>query len=840
MIKGLRKLGYLFAMMLIINISAFAQKSPSAEADKAFATFQYTEAAELYKKAYGKVKKNPVEKRRIMFRMAECYSMSGDLKKAEQQYLRLEKVNYQKDNPLIFLRLADIYRIKKDYPTALKYYEKYQKLRPKDPRVESRIESCKVAPQWINNPTRHEVENMKKWNTAQSDWSPAWGLPTKENQIVFTSSREGSTGKNMDVWSGQAFSDLYSTTKPKSKLVDFPGEWTTPVLLDKENIVNSDANEGEATFNPKGTTMYFTRCPNEKKTLSYCKLYQVTKKGKSWGAPTEIKIGPDSFDYVHPCISSDELELIFVSDMPGTNGGYDLWSISRSKKSKPFENPVNLGTVVNSGDHEMFPSLENDSTLYFSSKGHVGLGGYDIFRTKKVNGEWTTPENLKYPINSEADDYGIIFDHSNVIDPASGFPFIEKGYFTSNRAGGKGMDDIWTFKLRPLVFTISGYVRDSVTRQYVDGATVTLTASNGVSYKTTTDVKGYYSFDKTKVLGELTYDLLVQKSGYYENDNCKGRETTVGLTENKDLRHDFLINPIPKEPVVLPDILYDLAKWDLKPQYEDSLRGLLKIMQDNPTLVIELRSHTDFRPIPMTNDTLSQRRAESCVRFLIESGIDPDRLVAKGYGEKVPRVLEKDKVSRGITFKKGTVLDSAFILSLPKKDQEAAHDLNRRTEFMILRDDYVPKGHVDAVEDGGASIVNIVTEVSIPVETDEDLTYGTCYLNSKTMKFLLEPKGEKMTISYDQAMAFLKEAIITVGDFELGEKAIVAEDGTIIDGVKVYLQTLRISDDVMENVEMTVVKGQKVPVVIGRETFEDNFGTYRIDKANQKLIFDKK
>ncbi len=836
----LRKIGFLAIILLIINSSAFCQKSPATEADKAFATYQYTVAADLYKKAYGKVKKNPVEKRRILFRMAECYYMTGANKKAKQQYLRLEKSNYQKDNPLILLRLADMCRVEKDYPTALKYYQKYQERRPNDPRLADRIESCKLAPQWLNNPTRHEVENMKKWNSAQSDWSPAWGLPSKENQIVFTSTREGSTGKHSDVWSGENFSDLYVSNKPKSKLVDFPGEWTPPTLLDKENIVNTDANEGEAFFNPKGTTMYFTRCPNEKKTISFCKIYQVSKKGKSWGKPEEIKIGSDSFDYVHPTITKDELTLIFVSDMPGGQGGYDLWSISRAKKSKEWGQPKNLGKKVNSGDHEMFPSLENDSTLYFASKGHVGLGGYDIFRSRLENGEWAEPENLKYPINSEADDYGIVFDHSEVIDPNSGFPFVEKGYFTSNRVGGKGSEDIWSFKLRPLMFTISGFVRDSVTLQYIDGATVTLVASNGASYKTTTDVRGYYSFDKNKVLSDLTYDILIQKQGFYDNENCKGKETTVGLTENKDLKRDFKLNPIPKEPVVLPDILYDLGKWDLKPQYEDSLRGLLKIMQDNPTLVIELRSHTDYRPIPMTNDTLSQRRAESCVRFLIQSGVDPERLVAKGYAERVPRVLETDKVSRTFTFKKGTKLDKAYIEKLPKNQQEAAHDLNRRTEFLILRDDYVPKGTVDsAAAKEGLAKISIITEHAIPVETNGDSTYGTCYANSKTLRFMLEPKSSKMTISYDQAMKFLKDAIITVGDFELKEKAIVESDGTIVDGVKVYLNTLQISDNVLENVEMTVVKGQKVPIIVGSQVFEEEFGTYKIDKAQQKLIFDK-
>ena len=836
--KIVRRVSFFILLGLVFSNVSFAQKSPAAEADKAFATFQYKTAADLYKKAYSKVKKNIVEKRRILFRMAECYSMMGDQKRAEQQYLRLEKAKYEKYNPLIFMRLADIYRIKKDYPTALKYYEKYKAISPDDPRTDSRIESCKLAPQWINNPTRHEVENMKKFNSPQSDWSPAWGVPNKENEIVFTSSREGSTGRSEDVWSGQSFSDLYISTKPKSKLVDFPGEWTTPALLDKNNIVNTDANEGEASYNPKGTTMYFTRCPNEKKTLSYCKIYQVTKKGKSWGNPEEIVIGPDSFDYVHPTISSDELTLYFSSDMPGSNGGYDIWVVSRDKKSRPFGSPVNLGTNINSYDHEMFPSLENDSTLYFSSKGHVGLGGYDIFRSRYENGAWTPAENLKHPINSEADDYGILFDHTPVIDPISGFQFIEKGYFTSNRSGGRGMDDIWTFKLRPLMFTLSGFVRDSVTRQFVDGATVTVTASDGSSYKTTTDIRGYYNFDKTKILGELTYDILVQKSGYYENNNTKGRETTVGLTENKDLKRDFVINPIPKEPIPMPDILYKLGRWELLPESEDSLRGLLATMEQNPTLVIELRSHTDSRPIPMTNDTLSQRRAQSAVNFLIESGIDPERLVAKGYGERIPRTLDRDRTSMGYTFKKGVKLTDEYIKSLrSKNEQEAAHALNRRTEFLILRDDYVPKDRVEGVE--RKATITVVTEDFIPIQIEDNSVHGTCYANGKTLRFMIEQGVEKFTISYDQAMRFLKDATITVGDFELQDKAIVAEDGTIIDKSVLYLNTLQIGDDVLENVEVTVIKDQKIPIMIGSENFEEEFGKYTVDKDAGKLIFNK-
>jgi len=666
-----------------------------------------------------------------------------------------------------------------------------------------------------------------------------WGN-SKETELVFTSCREGSTGKQDDPWTTQLYSDLYVSVKPKSKTTEFPGEWTTPALFDETKVINTPANEGEASFNDKGTTIYFSRCPKEGKVVCYCKIYQATRKGKGWGEPEPIVLGSDSFDYVHPSISSDELTLYFSSNMTGTMGGYDIWSVSRSKKTSPFGTPINLGANVNSYDHDMYPSLENDSTLYFASKGHVGLGGFDIFKSTLVNGKWTPAENLKYPINSEANDYGIIFDHSDAIDPASGFPYIEKGYFTSDRVGGRGYEDIWWFKLRPIVFTLSGFVKDSVTMQPVNDATVTIVA-DGISYKTTTDVKGYYYFDKTQILGELTYDITVRKEGYYENENSKGRETTVGLTENKDLRHDFRINPLPKDPIPMPDILYELAKWHLLPASKDSLQTLLKTMQDNPTIVVELRSHTDSRPIPMTNDSLSQLRAQSCVDFLIESGIDPERLVAKGYGERIPRTLERDIVSRNFTFKKGTVLTDNYIKSLrSKNEQEAAHDLNRRTEFLILRDDYVPKETVGTFDPSKVErkTAEIIKKRFINVTTDDKLVSGTCYGNSKTLEFKIESGVEQMTISYDQAMRFLREAIITVGDFEEGVKAI-EDDGSIIDKSIVYLTTLQIGEQVLENVRMTIIKGQKEPIIIGSKTFEEEFGTYTIDKGEQRLYFDK-
>ncbi|MBR4492246.1 MAG: hypothetical protein IKO98_06280, partial [Bacteroidales bacterium] len=257
---------------------------------------------------------------------------------------------------------------------------------------------------------------------------------------------------------------------------------------------------------------------------------------------------------------------------------------------------------------------------------------------------------------------------------------------------------------------------------------------------------------------------------------------------------------------------------------------------------IELRSHTDVRPIPMTNDTLSQRLAESCVNFLIDSmHIDPARLVAKGYAERVPRTLERDIVSRGYLFKKGTVLTPEYINSLsPKNKQEAAHDLNRRTEFMILRDDYVPTNDTVFVSDPTQPRVSIITQKFIKISTENEgqIVRGDCYVNSKTLKFRIEQDAEKFTISFDQAMRFLKDHIITIADFEKGAAAIVPETGYIIDGSVLYIESLQIGDDVLENVAFTVVKDQQDPIIIGAKSFIEEFGSYTINVSEQKLIFD--
>lgn len=829
------------SILLIAGYNLHAQVL--RDADKCFHDCQYENALNLYKKGIKKLSSNRVEIQRATFRIAECYRIMGELKKAEQQYLRLEKKNYQKDNPIILFHLGSIYNLRGDYDLALKYYRNYKKRAPNDSRADVRIEGCQKAKMWLENPTRYEVENLKKFNTRGDEWAPRWGNTDKYNMIMFTSNREGSVGKGSDQWTGVAFSDIYFSMKPKSKNTDWPGEWSPVTSIDEGEILNSGANEGEACANRKGTALYLTKCPQAKKKVQGCYVYKSLKKGKSWGEPELVTLGPDSFNYVHPFILPDELTIYFASNMPGGYGGYDIYKATRAKKSAKFTDITNLGANVNTAGQEVFPALRNEEELYFSSDGHPGMGGLDIFVSHIKDGQCQPAENLMSPINSNWDDIGIMFDEKDALDPKSKSPYLAKGYFSSNRSGGRGGDDIYYFLLRPIVFTLSGYVRDKANLQYMNDVEVQLVGSDGTSISTTTDVKGYYHFDKTKILGATTYDVKVAKKGYWDNNNT-AKQTTIGLTENTDLKQDFMLEPIPKEPIVLPEILYDLAKWNLKPQYKDSLMYLYNIMVTNPTLVIELRSHTDSRDSEEKNNVLSQRRAQSCVDFLVyEKGIPADRIIPKGYGESRPRKLEKNMYSfyggKKYFFPKGTFLTDEYIDALAtKNEKEAAHALNRRTEFYILRDDYVPhSGHIDSIT--SASQIAVIEQRTIPITFDSNMVKGACFANGKTMDFQIGTNSEEIWMNYTDAMRFLKENIVQVDDFEDKAGAIKQEDGTIIEGSALYLSEIRIGEDYEENVKVIVKKNLSSAFIIGDNFISSAWGDYTIDKSRGLLLFNK-
>lgn len=661
-----------FIIAGLLSSKSYTQKNWAQDADNAFKYFQYYDAIGLYKRAYTHIKRNKAERARIVYQIAECYRLTNDTKQAEAWYKKAVSIKYP--DPLATLHYADMLKVNEKYDEAVVQYNAYKDIAPTDTRGAKGAESCTLAQQWKDNPTRYIVKNETQLNTLDMDFAPAWyGKGYK--QLILTSTREGSTGKEFDSWTGQSFSDLWITA------LDKKGSWSTPVSVG-ENI-NTINNEGEACLNDKFNEMYFTRCIVEKKKEVGCQIFVSKKKGNAWDLPELVVLGPDSFSFGHPSLSPDELTLYFSSNMDGGYGGHDIWMVKRTKKSKPWDKPVNLGPNINTDGEELFPYIREDGVLFFSSDGLPGMGGLDIFKVEKSGDSWGKPVNLKYPMNSSGDDFGIIFSGKE-----------ERGYLSSNRKGGKGSDDIYSFYEPPLVFSLQGAIcNDSsrnVPKDMIKGATVTLVGSDGTIVTCSTDASGQYKFDKSKFQANTSYELKIEAKGYF---GAKGKASTVGLERSKDFVYNFCLIPIPPSPIVLPEILYDFNKWDLLPQYQDSLNDLIQIMQDNPRIVIELGSHTDARGGFEFNDTLSYKRAKSVVDYLISKGIAGDRLQAKGYGKRVPRVLTHDITRDGFLFPKGTKLTEDYINQFKDNNDkfEAAHQLNRRSEFRVLSEDYVPR-----------------------------------------------------------------------------------------------------------------------------------------------------
>jgi len=648
-----------FLLCFSSNINAQKKSRKIVKADQAFSLEQYNKAAELYQKAYQTTKSRAV-KSEIIFKQAECYRLSGNKKRAESYYKRAIKAKYP--DVLVYLRYADILRMNEKYEDAKEQYQKYIQLNPSDISGEMGLKSCDYAINWLANPTRYKVDIMPLVNSRFSDFSPSFGNG-EYSEIYFTSSRSGGFSNKIDDRTGETFTDIYSSKLNKK------GKWSVPTMLTEP--INSAGNEGSVVLNKRGTTMYFTKCDVQKKKSLGCNIYVSNRKGKVWGPPTMLQIKVDSNTTLgHPTISEDEIILIFSSDLSGGYGGKDLWIVKQQKRGK-WSDPVNLGPAVNTSNDEMFPFLHSDGTLYFASTGHIGMGGFDIFKSYlDENDTYSSITNLKYPVNSSGHDFGMIIEKSG-----------ERGYLTSDRKGGKGGDDIYQFELPPLVLAMRGVVTDSKTGVIITNAKVILSSSKGAAVETKTDNTGSYNF---KLDPLLSYEIFVTAEGYL---NKKMTETTVGIDENKVFVIDIVMDPVKKE-IILPKIEYDFAKWDLRDKSILDLDMLAEALKDNPNVVIELKSHTDFVGDNKSNLRLSQKRADACVSYLVSIGIDPGQLVAVGVGENQPFVIEKKKGR----FKEGDVLTESYINKIKmRKNKKKAHQYNRRTSFKVLREDYVPQ-----------------------------------------------------------------------------------------------------------------------------------------------------
>ena len=505
------------------------------KADQAFSAEQYNKAAELYKKVYQKAKSRAL-KSEIIYKQAECYRLSGNIKRAESYYKRAIKAKYP--DVIVYLRYADILRMNEKYSEAKEQYQKYIQLNPANISGEMGLKSCDYAINWLENPTRYKVELMPLINSRFSDFSPSFGNG-EYSEVYFTSSRSGGFSNKIDDRTGETFTDIYSTKLNKK------GKWSVPIML--EEPINSAGNEGSVVLNKRGTTMYFTKCDVQKKKSLGCNIYVSKRKGKVWGPPTMLQIKVDSNTTLgHPTISEDETTMIFSSDLKGGYGGKDLWIVRQQSRGK-WSEPENLGPAVNTSMDEMFPFLHSDGTLYFASSGHIGMGGLDIFKSYLDNNEmYSSITNLKSPVNSAGNDFGMVIESSG-----------ERGYLTSDRKGGKGGDDIYQFELPPIILSMKGVVTDSKTGGILTNANVLLSSTKGTVVETKTDNTGSYNF---KLDPLQSYEVLASAEGYL---NKKLTETTEGIDENKVFVIDFVMDPVKKE-IILPKIEYDFAKWDLR------------------------------------------------------------------------------------------------------------------------------------------------------------------------------------------------------------------------------------------------------------------------------------
>jgi peptidoglycan-associated lipoprotein len=530
-----------FVRIVVVLLCVFfvqnshAQIDYLGQANAAFKDQRYFEAIDSYKKAYTKMR-GQEEKAETIFQIAECYRMSEEIKQSIVWYSRAIKASYK--DPMARFYLAEAQKLAGNYEEAIEEYNKFLEEVPGDKKGQDGKKSCELSIEWIKDPTRYEVVNVPIINSRQSDFSPTFAHKNND-QLIFTSTREGSAGSELHGRTGESFPDLYYTAQDKK------GKWSEPIPLNEE--VNSESSEGSACLNSKKSTMYFTRCPFIKEGASGCQIYTSRKQGRNWSDPEMIPIIglSDTNTVGQPALAGDDKTLVFASDMPGGFGGRDLWYITDLGRGK-WSEPVNLGSAVNTSGNELFPHIDSEGNLYFSSDGHLGMGGLDIFKaTDAGNKQWGNVENLKYPINSNAHDFGIIID-------GTGKP---KGYLSSSRDGGMGGDDIWQFYLPDLVFAIEGEVRDKKTGEKVPDATVQLKGSDGTLFEVQTGSDGVFVLAENGpndryVKPNTSYTLMVSKEKYL---NAKGNETTVGEEESKVFYHVYELQPI-KDPIKLPQI----------------------------------------------------------------------------------------------------------------------------------------------------------------------------------------------------------------------------------------------------------------------------------------------
>ena len=624
-----------------------------SDADEQYARGEYHAAMLTYKKIYNKLTRREERQQRgvVAFRLGECYRHLNMAANASGAYRNALRYNYPDSMALLYL--AQSQHMEGKYKEAIKSYEQFLEKAPKNVLARDGLRGSQNAARIKANPTRYKVVAAKLFNSRRADFCPMF-FDAAHDVLYFTSSTEKSKGTAKSEVTGTKNSDIYFSKKNEK------GVWQRPEAVDGE--LNTDFDEGITSFSPDGTTMYLAKARREENASTSVEIFTSQRSEAKWSAPVKLEITADTLSaYGDPAVSPDGNWLYFSSDMPGGQGGKDLWRINLKERVGSLEN---LGDVINTPGDERFPYVRSDSVLYFSSNGHAGMGGLDIYRaTLTPSGGWNV-ENMGWPMNSSYDDFGITFGDG------------ESGFFSSNRNDARGYDHIYSFVKPELKITISGYVLDR-DEEPVPNAVIRIVGDDGSNQKAIGKTDGTFQFNLQR---GVKYVMMAGAKGY-----MNGKQEFVSDMAEEDAEYavDFILAAMTK-PQVIENIFYDFDKATLRPESKTALDSMVMILKDNPQIVIEMASHTDRWGNDNYNLKLSDRRAQSVVDYLIAAGIDPSRLRPKGYGETRPKTVTKRIARLYPQFKEGDVLNEEYIEKLEKPDQDAADQINRRTEFQVI------------------------------------------------------------------------------------------------------------------------------------------------------------
>ncbi len=652
----MKKAVYIIVCLLLTAVAAGCRTPKLSEADAQFQRGEYYDASVTYKKVYNKLRKKEERPQRgeVAFKMGRCYrllNMSARASAAFQNALR-----YEYPDSTTHFMLAQALHADGKYAAALRSYDKYLEFCPDDSLAINCAEGCRTAQEIRARGSRYVVKQAKLFNSRRADFCPMY-LGADCDQIYYTSTTEKATGDKKSEITGMKNADVFFSKKNEK------GEWERPEPVEGE--LNTEFDEGIVAFSPDAQTMYLTKARRELNAPTSVEIYTSTRSDAKWSAPVKFEITADTLStFGHPAVSPDGEYLYFVSNMPGGYGGKDIWRISLKERQGSL---VNLGPDINTEGNDDFPYVRSDGSLYFSSDGHPGMGGLDIFRATAVGDpadlRWKV-ENMGFPINSAGDDFGITFGKG------------EDGFFSSNRGDARGYDHIYSFEYDPVRITIEGLVMDK-DEEPVKNAIIRIVGNDGSNQKEVARDDGSFSFALQR---GVKYVMLAGAKGYLNQKQEFASDSTM---EDANYWVEFILPSISK-PSVVENIFYDYDKADLRPESKTALNELIAVLHDNPNVTIEMASHTDRWGSDAYNINLSERRAKSVVDYLVENGISRDRLQPHGYGKSRPKTVTKRIARLYPQFKEGDILTEEFIKTLSEEDQQAADQINRRTEFSVL------------------------------------------------------------------------------------------------------------------------------------------------------------